>query len=76
MWKPSSPTSAARAGGWQSYVRYPRFKLLCLRIPAERGRVRTPSDELFQRLFPAPPKRRLDGQAHDASQRVVALSKL
>lgn len=44
-----------RAGGWRKYVRYPRYRLLMLRILAERGRAKT-KDALFVRLFPiAPP---------------------
>ena len=45
-----------RAGGWQPYVRYPRFRLLMLRILAEQGRAET-QDPLLRRLglFPAGP---------------------
>ena len=42
------------AGGWRSYVLYPRFRLLVLRILAEHGRAET-QDPLFRRLFPAGP---------------------
>ena len=43
-----------RAGGWRGYVRYPRFRLLMLRILAEQGRAET-KDALLVRLFPAGP---------------------
>ena len=43
-----------RAGGWRGYVRYPRFRLLMLRIVAEQGRAET-QDPLLRRLFPAGP---------------------
>jgi len=43
-----------RAGGWRGYVRYPRFRLLMLRILAEQGRAET-KDDLLVRLFPAGP---------------------
>ena len=43
-----------RAGGWAKYVRYPRFRLLMLRILAEQGRAET-KDALLVRLFPAGP---------------------
>ena len=43
-----------RAGGWRPYVRYPRFRLLMLRIVAEQGRAET-QDTLLRRLFPAGP---------------------
>ena len=39
------------AGGWDAYVRYPRFKLLALRVLCGRGRAST-RDALLQRLFP------------------------
>ena len=42
------------AGGWRPYVRYPRFRLLMLRIVAEQGRAET-QDPLLRRLFPAGP---------------------
>ena len=40
------------AGGWDAYVRYPRFKVLALRILCERGRAET-DDPLLRRLFPS-----------------------
>jgi len=43
-----------RAGGWRPYVRYPRFRLLMLRIVAEQGRAET-QDALLRHLFPAEP---------------------
>ena len=43
-----------RAGGWRPYVRYPRFRLLMLRILAEQGLAET-QDTLLRRLFPAGP---------------------
>ena len=43
-----------RAGGWLGYLRYPRFRLLKLRILAEQGRAET-QDALLRRLFPAGP---------------------
>jgi len=43
-----------RAGGWRGYVRYPRFRLVMLRIVAEQGRAET-QDALLRRLFPAGP---------------------
>ena len=42
------------AGGYAKYVRYPRFRLLMLRILAEQGRAET-EDDLLVRLFPAGP---------------------
>ena len=49
-----------RAGGWRGYVRYPRFRLLMLRILAEQGRAKRRFDgflecALYQRLFPQYP---------------------
>ena len=46
-----------RAGDWLSYLRYPRKRLLALRVLCERGRAST-DDDLLLRLFPwhAPPK--------------------
>ena len=46
-----------RAGSWRGYVRYPRFRLLMLRIVAEQGRAET-KDDLLVRLFPAGRRRR------------------
>ena len=46
------------AGGtWDAYLRYPRKRLLALRVLCERGRAST-DDDLLLRLFPwhAPPK--------------------
>jgi hypothetical protein len=40
-----------RAGGWRSFVRVPRKRVLALRILCERGRAST-SDALLARLFP------------------------
>ena len=40
-----------RAGGWKSYVREPRKRLLALRVLCERGRAST-DDALLRRLFP------------------------
>ena len=42
------------AGGWKKYVRFPRKKLVSLRILAEQGRADT-TDPLLVRLFPAGP---------------------
>jgi len=39
------------AGGWDAYVRYPRFKVLALRVLCERGRAST-DDALLTRVFP------------------------
>jgi len=39
------------AGGWDAYLRYPRFKLLALRVLCARGRAST-DDALLRRLFP------------------------
>jgi len=43
-----------RAGGWRPYVRYPRVRLLMLRILCEQGRAHA-NDALLIRLFPAEP---------------------
>jgi hypothetical protein len=39
------------AGGWQPYVRYPRKRLLALRVLCERGRAKTDNDDLLERIF-------------------------
>jgi len=39
------------AGGWNAYLRYPRKRLLALRVLCERGRAKT-DDGLLLRLFP------------------------
>ena len=39
------------AGGWDAYVRYPRKRLLALRVLCERDRAKT-EDDLLLRLFP------------------------
>ena len=43
-----------RAGGWRPYARYPRFRVLMLRILAEQDRAET-QDPLLRRLFPTGP---------------------
>ena len=42
------------AGGWHSYLRVPRKRLLALRVLCERGRAST-DDALLRRLFPWQP---------------------
>ena len=43
------------AGGtWESYLRFPRTRLLALRVLCERGRAKTPDDALLRRLFTTP----------------------
>jgi len=61
-----------RAGGWRGYVRYPRFRLLMLRILAERGRADT-KDDLLVRVFPGPPKKLDSERRTRASKRNASI---
>ena len=69
-----------RAGGWRPYVRYPRFRLLMLRIVVEQGRAET-KDPLLVRLFPSGPlvatpmTRRLLAKAHAAPDAAAILKR-
>lgn len=67
------------AGGWRAFVRYPRFRLLMLRLMCARGRAHVttdPKDALLWRLFPAPPPKakrtRAARRARTAAARKVA----
>jgi hypothetical protein len=57
------------AGGWHAYLRYPRKRLLTLRVLCERGRAKT-EDGLLLRLFPwHPPAQKKQGPTTRASRR-------
>jgi len=57
------------AGGWRSYVRVPRKRLLVLRVLCERSRAST-EDGLLRRLFPwQPPVQEKQGPTTRAARR-------
>ena len=60
------------AGGWDAYLRYPRKRLLALRVLCERGRAKT-DDDLLLRLFPwHPPVQEKQGPTTRAARRARA----
>jgi len=54
------------AGGWHSYLRVPRKRLLALRVLCERGRAST-DDALLRRLFPRPAPAAADDAGEEPS---------